>query len=114
MIAPDELFNLLSDQTRLRCLLLLQREGELCVCELGHVIGSLQPKISRHLALMRRSGLLLDERKSQWVYYRINPKLNPWIQQVLATTLTGLKNLEPYRSDFKKMTDLRKTPPCCP
>ena len=47
---PNELFSLLSDETRLRCLVLLQKEGELCVCEISQIIGSIQPKISRHLS----------------------------------------------------------------
>ncbi len=112
MIAPHELFALLSDETRLRCLFLLQKEKELCVCEFGEVIGSIQPKISRHLALLRKSSIVLDERRGQWVYYRINQSLPEWIQQILASVLGELNNTEPYRSDFKKIVELRKQFPC--
>ncbi len=49
-IDTKSLFQLLSDPTRLRCLLLMQVEGELCVCELTHALDLSQPKISRHLA----------------------------------------------------------------
>ena len=53
MITPTELFTLLSDQTRLRCILLLIKEKEVCVCEFTHILNSIQPKISRHLAYLR-------------------------------------------------------------
>lgn len=102
MIAPQEFFNMLSDETRLRCLLLLQKEKELCVCEFSQILGSIQPKISRHLALLRMSGLVLDERRGQWVYYRINPNTPPWMQETLATALENLKQSQPYQSDLKK------------
>lgn len=112
MITPQEFFNLLSDETRLRCLLLLQKEKELCVCELSHVLGSIQPKISRHLSLLRKSGLVLDERRGQWVYYRLSERLQTWMKQVLSTTLEDIKNLEPYRSDFIKIIGVRSKN-CC-
>jgi len=79
-------YKCLSDATRLRCLLLLQAEGELCVCELVVALAEIQPKISRHLAQLRRCGLLQDRRQGQWVYYRISPQLPEWARQVLATT----------------------------
>ena len=106
MIAPTELFALLSDETRFRSLLLLHNKKELCVCELQHILGGIQPKISRHLALLRRSGLVLDRRKGQWVYYRINPKLPSWSQDMLTQLSAELKKREPYRSDFKKLEKL--------
>ena len=112
MITPQEFFTLLSDETRLRCLLLLQKEKELCVCEFSHILESIQPKISRHLALLRTSGLVSDERRGQWVYYRLNEKLPTWMKQVLATTLDDLKNTAPYQSDLKKITKIRSTNPC--
>ncbi len=110
-MAPHELFALLSDETRLRCLFLLQKNKELCVCEFGQVIGSIQPKISRHLALLRNSGIVLDERRGQWVYYRMNQTLPEWAQQILEDVLGELKNVEPYRSDFMKLTELSKQCP---
>lgn len=112
MITPQEFFSLLSDETRLRCLLLLQKEKELCVCELGHVLESIQPKISRHLSLLRKSGLVLDERRGQWVYYRFNDKLQAWMKQVLVTILEDLKDTQPYQSDFIKISGVRNRNPC--
>jgi ArsR family transcriptional regulator len=48
-----------------------------------------QPKISRHLAQLRSSGLLLDRRQGQWVYYRLNPELPAWVHEILQVTLQG-------------------------
>lgn len=112
MITPHEFFSLLSDETRLRCLLLLQQEEELCVCELSSVLESIQPKISRHLSLLRKSGLVLDERRGQWVYYRLNEKLPAWMKQVLVTALQDLKTQKPYKTDFVKIARLRNKN-CC-
>jgi ArsR family transcriptional regulator len=112
MITPQEFFSLLSDETRLRCLLLLQREKELCVCELSHALSSIQPKISRHLAHLRKSGLVLDERRGQWVYYRLSEKLETWMKQVLTSALKELQSMEPHRSDFEKIKEMR-TKNCC-
>lgn len=114
MITPSELFSLLSDETRLRCLSLLQNQGELCVCEIHQVLGSIQPKISRHLALMRNSGLVSDERRGQWVYYSLNERLPKWTKQILETALENLKNEEPYTSDIKKIHSLKKENMCKP
>lgn len=53
---------LLADETRLRSLILMRREGELCVCELTHTLDFSQPKISRHLATMREAGIVQNRR----------------------------------------------------
>ncbi|ABK46772.1 MULTISPECIES: metalloregulator ArsR/SmtB family transcription factor [Shewanella] len=81
---PVAFFKALADETRLKCLLLIQREGELCVCELMAALSEIQPKISRHLAQLKKAGILVDRRQGQWVFYQINPELNAWCQQVLA------------------------------
>lgn len=112
MIVPNELFSLLSDETRLRCLVLLQKEGELCVCEISQIIGSIQPKISRHLALMRKSGLVSDERRGQWVYYSLNKTLPEWAKRIIESALENLMKEEPYRSDMKKICSLKKENIC--
>lgn len=87
MFTPPEVFKCLADETRARAILLIADQGELCVCELMCALGDSQPKVSRHLALLRGAGLLLDRRQGQWVYYRLNPELPAWIGDVLQTTL---------------------------
>jgi len=84
---PVDFYKCLADETRLKCLLLIEQEGELCVCELMTALGESQPKISRHLAQLRKSGLLVDTRRAQWVFYHINPDLPSWAKTVLSTTL---------------------------
>ncbi|MEE2729566.1 MAG: metalloregulator ArsR/SmtB family transcription factor [Pseudomonadota bacterium] len=89
---PLSLFKCLAEETRLRCVLLIEQEGELCVCELMAALGESQPKISRHLAQLRSCELLLDRRQGQWVFYRINPGLPAWARQVLADTRSANRN----------------------
>lgn len=84
---PDTLCKTLADETRARIALLVAREKELCVCELTCALEVSQPKISRHLALLRESGLLADRRKGQWVYYRLHPDLPKWVGKTLKTLL---------------------------
>ncbi len=83
MIALTTLFKCLADETRLRCVVFLHKQGRLCVCELTHALDLLQPKISRHLAQLRQSNLLQDSREGQWVYYQINPELPGWVFEIL-------------------------------
>lgn len=83
VITPTGLFKSLADETRTRITMLIAREGELCVCELTAALEQSQPKISRHLALLRSTGLLADRRQGQWVYYRLHPDLPTWVIEVL-------------------------------
>ena len=78
-------FKCLSDETRLNIVTLIAENKELCVCDLTEKLQLSQPKISRHLALLRSSGLLQDRRQSQWVYYSINPQLPAWCFEILVT-----------------------------
>jgi ArsR family transcriptional regulator len=88
---PVQFYKCLADGTRLRCLLLIEQEQELCVCELTQALQEIQPKVSRHLAQLRKCGLLLGRRKGQWVFYRINSELPKWARAVLTETLEGNK-----------------------
>ena len=114
-ISADQLFKILGDLTRLRVLLLLSREGELCVCELTHALGEIQPKISRHLALLREAGIVLDRRQGQWVYYRMNPKLPGWAHVVLSETAKGIVGQTPFNSDRRALEKMPNRPgsACC-
>ena len=66
----DVMFRACSDRTRLRILHLLV-PGELCVCDLVRVLGSPQPTVSRHLAYLRRAGLVKARRQGLWMYYEL-------------------------------------------
>ncbi len=114
-ISTDTLFRALADTTRLRSLLLLQREGELCVCELTHALGESQPKISRHLAQLREAGLVDDRRQGLWVYYRLHPELPAWATEVLAATAAGVGEQAPFSNDRVALCEMPNRPGarCC-
>ncbi len=82
-LLPLQLFKNLADETRLGIVLLLKARGELCVCDLCTALAQSQPKISRHLAMLRESGLLLDRKQGKWVHYRLSPQMPAWAAQVI-------------------------------
>ncbi|XOV80698.1 MAG: metalloregulator ArsR/SmtB family transcription factor [Aestuariibacter sp.] len=83
-MSPIKFFKCLSDDTRLKSLLLISLHGELCVCDLIRALNLSQPKVSRHLAELRKCEVVTDERRGKWVFYRINNKLPIWAQEVLS------------------------------
>ena len=89
MLSPEDFFRALSDSTRLRCLLLLLSEGEACVCELVHALELSQPRVSRHLGQLRDMGIVRDQRRGQWVYYRLSPELPEWAREVLESVFAA-------------------------
>lgn len=111
---PTNFFKCLADETRLRSLLLIQQESELCVCELMEALDESQPKVSRHLAQLRQCGLLLDRRDGKWVYYRLNPELPNWTINVLAETAQS--NQQFIENNVKRLESMANRPersPCC-
>lgn len=85
-LSAVEFYKALADETRLLSLLLIEQHGELCVCDLITALDESQPKISRHLAQLRKCGILQDRRQGQWVHYSLHPLLEPWMREVLHTT----------------------------
>jgi ArsR family transcriptional regulator len=69
----DLVFRALADRTRLRILNLLTQRPEICVCDLMAVLDLPQAKVSRHLAYLRRAGLVAGRRDQQWMHYRLLP-----------------------------------------
>jgi ArsR family transcriptional regulator len=106
----NQFFQLLSDDTRLRCLLLMQQEGELCVCELVHALGLIQPKVSRHLAALRDYGVVKDRRFGQWIYYQIDPDLPAWARQVIEATVSEAAAREPFVNDLAVLAKMPNRP----
>ncbi|HBR1442364.1 TPA: metalloregulator ArsR/SmtB family transcription factor [Klebsiella quasipneumoniae subsp. quasipneumoniae] len=82
-LLPLQLFKNLADETRLGIVLLLKARGELCVCDLCTALAQSQPKISRHLAMLRESGLLRDRKQGKWVHYRLSSQIPAWAAQVI-------------------------------
>ncbi|WP_116644937.1 metalloregulator ArsR/SmtB family transcription factor [Salinivibrio sp. HTSP] len=80
-------YKALSEPTRLTSLLLLSQHGELCVCDLMEALALSQPKVSRHLAELRKHDFVIGERRGKWVYYRLHPALPEWMRGILLTTV---------------------------
>lgn len=102
-------FSALSDRTRLR-LLNLMRDEELCVCYFPEIIGTNQPKISRHLAYLRKAGLVSVRREWKWAHYRIVEPKNERAAKVLRGVLEWIKEAEEMQQDQQKLMNLCCTP----
>src|ERR1700724_3159714 len=84
LASVEQVYRPLADSTRVRILHLL-REGALCVGDLVSVLGVPQPTASRHLAYLRRSGLVVDERRGQWSFYKLARADSDFHEKVLGT-----------------------------
>ncbi len=103
LIHPDRFLRALSDPTRLRILALLSDDKELCVCELTEALEMVQPKVSRHLGVLREAAVLLDRRDGLWIYYRLHPDLPSWAERALAAVREGCRGKVPYKGDRKRL-----------
>ena len=102
--AVDELesvFRALADKTRLRILALLGN-NEVCVCHLHDSLGLPQPTVSRHLAYLRKSGLVAARRDGVWMHYQVSRSLSPVVQSVVAATVGALQQLPATTEDRKR------------
>lgn len=114
MLQPVAFFKALADETRLQSLLLIMHQQELCVCELMAALDENQPKISRHLAQLRKAGILRDRRQGQWVYYRLADTLPEWATQILQATLQQQEYLLPSLHRLTAMGSRpERTSQCC-
>ena len=104
---PDLLFKTLSDPTRLRLLNLLA-DGETCVCELTETLRMVQPKVSRHLARLKRAGLVDARRDGKWIYYRWRKHGDALVRHVFS----GLSNWM-AKDDRMNAERLRRQKICC-
>lgn len=98
----DQLFRALADPTRLR-LVNLMSEQEICVCYFIDVIGAPQPKISRHLAYLRRAGLVAARREGKWMHYRLTVPNDSHASSILKSTLTALKENNEMQRDRERL-----------
>ncbi|EIJ44361.1 putative transcriptional regulator [Beggiatoa alba B18LD] len=108
--APDSFFHALSDETRLRCVVLLAQQGELCVCELTCALGLAQPKISRHLAILKSAKVLQDRRAGVWIHYKLHEQLPTWAKNILMEIVGGLATQLPYQTDKQTLLDMPNRP----
>jgi len=96
-------FQALGDNTRLR-LLNLMGEQEVCVCYFVEILGSPQPKISRHLAYLRNAGIVSTRREGKWMHYRIVVPPHTGAAQILKRTLEWLKEDKAMLAERAKLT----------
>ena len=99
----ERFFQALGDSTRLR-LLNLMGEQEICVCYFVEILGSPQPKISRHLAYLRSAGIVAARREGKWMHYRIVMPPHIGAAQILKQTLGWLKEEKGMLVDRARLT----------
>jgi ArsR family transcriptional regulator len=97
------LFAALADRTRLR-LLNLMNGKEVCVCYFVEILGQSQPKISRHLAYLRRAGVVAARREGKWVNYRIVLPSDTGAEKILRETLAALRDDKAMQADLARFT----------
>ena len=105
----EQLFQALGDATRLRILGLLLT-GEVCVCDLHDTLKISQPKASRHLAYLRRAGLVTARREGAWMHYSIAAMADPLIDAIRQAVVHTLTHVESVRKDADR---LAKRTGCC-
>ncbi|OIQ99654.1 arsenical resistance operon repressor [mine drainage metagenome] len=102
------LFDALVDSTRRRILALLANQGELCVCELTAALDEIQPKISRHLGVLKDAGLVSSRREGTWMHYRLAAALPRWAVTLLA--LLPEAAVPELRTDLKRLKSMSGRP----
>lgn len=97
------LFAALSDPTRLRLLNLMDGR-EVCVCYFVEILEQSQPKISRHLAYLRRAGVVAARREGKWMHYRVVVPLHAGAAKILRETLAVLRNQKLMQADLARLS----------
>lgn len=105
------LFKACADQTRLRLLSLLATEGEICVCHLVDVLETNQPKVSRHLAYLKRAGLVSDRKDSLWVYYRLSESLAAHAARLIECVNSCCADSPEIQQDVAKLREVKQAQP---
>ena len=109
----ETLFKALADGTRLRILALLQA-GEICVCDIHGSLSLPQPTVSRHLAYLRKAGLVQGRKEGLWVHYRLAPLPDPVAQTVVDAVNHALGHLETGEKDRRRLLRMADVSPVQP
>jgi ArsR family transcriptional regulator len=105
----ETLFKALADETRLRILGLLL-SGEVCVCDIHESLKIPQPKASRHLAYLRRAGLVDTRREGLWIHYRLGKLTDPVMAAIVDNVRHALTHIDAVHRDGER---LQKRTGCC-
>jgi ArsR family transcriptional regulator len=103
----EQFFMALADRTRLRILNLIGKD-ELCVCFFVEILDELQPKISRHLAYLRKAGLVTARRDGKWMHYRVAEPADPLAARVLGDMMAWLAEDREMQRDRERLLKV-----CC-
>ncbi|MEP7219804.1 MAG: metalloregulator ArsR/SmtB family transcription factor [Bacteroidota bacterium] len=103
----EVLFSALADRTRLR-LLNLMNGGEVCVCFFVEILQTNQPKISRHLAYLRRAGIVAARREGKWMHYRIVEPSDAAATAILREVLRSMAQDQEMQRDRERLRSV-----CC-
>ena len=105
----DVFFRALADPTRLRLLNLIA-DREICVCYFVGILRISQPKVSRHLAYLRRAGVVASRREGKWMHYRLRVPPDPAAAAILRETLAHLRKMPEMRRDIARLSSACCTP----
>lgn len=103
------LFSALADRTRLR-LIHLMADQEICVCYFVEVLDAPQPKISRHLAYLRRAGVVASRREGKWMHYRLTMPADPHAEEILKSTIDAMKRDKEMLRDMARLKQACRGP----
>src|SRR5688572_24794085 len=105
LVTLENTFKALADQTRLRIIGLL-RAGEICVCDIHGSLGLPQPTVSRHLAYLRRTGLVAGRKEGLWVHYSLAQLPDPVIQAVLDAVKHAIGHVGAHERDKRRLSKM--------
>lgn len=108
-----DILSALAESMRLRVLALMAAEREACVCELVAALDEPQPKVSRHLAVLRAAGLVVDRRQAQWVFYSIATDLPPSEADVVASAVAAARETPQHATDRERLAAFPDRPVRC-
>lgn len=109
----DLMFRAFCDRTRLRILSLL-RDDELCVGDIVAILQVPQPKVSRHLAQLRRAGLVETRRTGLWIHYSLAPAKTVFHRKLLECAITCFQEVSEIKADNRRAKSIRDSGGCCP
>jgi ArsR family transcriptional regulator, arsenate/arsenite/antimonite-responsive transcriptional repressor len=109
----DLMFRAFSDRTRLRILHILL-SGELCVGDIVEILQAPQPRISRHLAYLRKANLVLARKSGPWSHYSLAPAKTPFHRKLLECLAKCFGEVPELQADSARAAKIRKSGGCCP
>lgn len=112
--STNSMFKAFADETRLRILNLLAHDKELCVCDIQAILGSSQPKVSRHLAYLRSAGLVGVRREGLWKHYSLTAPKGGFHQGLVGCLRGCFAEVEVLRNDLRTLRKRRARKTVCP